>query len=147
MSFKWNELNDVDFKSYGFIPPNSDSNFWGSNQISIKVGDHDLNGYLDLLVIVRDNKWFKKYFQYKKKEKLYIFVFWSSTSSKKTEKFAALMNNVASSSPSNRTFSRTFKMATSLNKLLGHTNVVQASFFDIAEDVLLFFKFKKLSFD
>lgn len=56
MSFKWNELTDVDFKSYGFIPPNSDSNFWGSNQISIKVGDHDLNGYLDLLVIVRDNK-------------------------------------------------------------------------------------------
>ena len=62
MSFKWNELTDVDFKSYGFIPPNSGSNFWGSNQISIKVGDHDLNGYLDLLVIVRDNKWIKNYF-------------------------------------------------------------------------------------
>ena len=49
------------------------------------------------------------------------------------------MSNVASSSAENRTFSRTFKIATSLNKLLGHTNVVQASFFDISEDVIIIF--------
>lgn len=53
---KWNEVN-IDFGSYGFIPPSANEEFWNQDAaMSVKAGDYDLNGYLDLLMVLRDNK-------------------------------------------------------------------------------------------
>ena len=50
---QWNEL-PVNFGDYSFVPGNG-RELWGENKISVKTGDYDLNGFLDLLVILRDN--------------------------------------------------------------------------------------------
>lgn len=53
---KWNEVN-IDFGSYGFIPPGANEEFWNQKAaMSVKAGDYDLNGYIDLLMVLRDNK-------------------------------------------------------------------------------------------
>ena len=52
---KWNELS-IDFGSYGFISLDDPDEFWGKNKISLKAGDYNLNGYVDLMVILKDNK-------------------------------------------------------------------------------------------
>jgi hypothetical protein len=52
---KWNELK-VDFGSYGFIYQMDDDDFWGDNKILLKAGDYDLNGYVDLMVVLKDQK-------------------------------------------------------------------------------------------
>ena len=53
---KWNDLQ-IDFGNYGFVPPSESNQFWDANvAMSVKAGDYDLNGYLDLLMVLRDNK-------------------------------------------------------------------------------------------
>jgi hypothetical protein len=52
-SSDWIDLK-VDFGYYGFIPPNDASaSLFGQNSFSIKVGDYNLNGYVDLLTVLR----------------------------------------------------------------------------------------------
>ncbi len=53
---KWNELN-IDFGGYSFIPPNNNEEFWNKDAaMSVKIGDYDLNGYIDLLMVLKDKK-------------------------------------------------------------------------------------------
>ena len=52
----WIDLK-VDFKSsYGFIPASQVTDFWGPDTFSLKVGDYNLDGYQDLLAVLRWNK-------------------------------------------------------------------------------------------
>lgn len=53
--FQWNELA-VDFSDYGFIAPSTSSEFWGPNLISLKAGDYNLNGFVDLLAVLADRR-------------------------------------------------------------------------------------------
>jgi hypothetical protein len=46
----------IDFSDYGFIPPADSTEFWGTNSISVKAGDYNLNGFLDLMAILKDTK-------------------------------------------------------------------------------------------
>ena len=52
---KWFEV-PVDFGTYGFISPNEPLEFWGDTKITLKAGDYNLNGYVDLMVILKDYK-------------------------------------------------------------------------------------------
>lgn len=53
---KWSEL-EIDFHEYRFVPPNSDkSNFLTSQKITMKFADYDLNGFIDLLVVMQEPK-------------------------------------------------------------------------------------------
>jgi len=52
----WNEL-PIEFGIYSFIPPSEpNDDFWNVNPISVKAGDYNLNGYIDLMVILKINK-------------------------------------------------------------------------------------------
>lgn len=109
---KWNEVN-IDFGSYGFIPPNANDEFWNKGAaMSVKAGDYDLNGYLDLLMVLRDNN------------------------GTRADKSAILMKNVNGDVGNTRspTFSRAFKIDNHMTSLFSYTNVVQVSFFDLYDD-------------
>lgn len=62
--------------------------------------------------------------------------------SSNNERYAILMNNIPSSSSN---FTRTFKIDSHIISLFSHKNVVQASFFDLYDDVISFhyFNYKK----
>jgi hypothetical protein len=52
----WNEL-PIEFGIYSFVPPSeANDDFWDVNPISVKAGDYNLNGYIDLMVILKINK-------------------------------------------------------------------------------------------
>lgn len=52
----WSEIG-LNLGTYGFIPPNKNKEFWNKNaKMSVKIGDYDLNGYLDLLMVLMDHK-------------------------------------------------------------------------------------------
>lgn len=55
MIFKWNEL-PIDFGLYTFVPPSEAGDSWGNAGIVLKAGDYNLNGYLDLLAVLKYNK-------------------------------------------------------------------------------------------
>lgn len=50
---KWTEL-PIDFSFYGFIPPSQSGEFWGPNLINLKAGDYNLNGFVDLMAVMRN---------------------------------------------------------------------------------------------
>lgn len=105
---EWNEIK-IDFGTYGFIPDSSE--FWGDNKILLKAGDYDLNGYIDLLVILKEN---------------------NSTSGLQ---YVLLMSNIESPTTwrtNAPNFSRTFTLDRHITSF--HSNVVQASFFDLYDD-------------
>ena len=80
--------------------------------MNVKVGDYDLNGYLDLLVVLRDLNG--------------------------TSRQAVLMKNVArETSGDNDTFRRSFAIDYTMTGLFAFTNVVQVSFFDLYDDGFL----------
>jgi hypothetical protein len=51
----WSEL-PVDLGKYSFIPPDEAVEYYGQTTISLKAGDYDLNGYLDLMAVLKLNK-------------------------------------------------------------------------------------------
>lgn len=105
----WSEIR-LNLGSYGFIPPNKNEEFWNKNAaMSVKIGDYDLNGYLDLLMVLRDH---------------------NSTNS--GVQSAILMKNVEGDSK--KPFKRAFKIDNHMTSLFSYKNVVQVSFFDLYDD-------------
>jgi integrin alpha FG-GAP repeat containing protein 1 len=108
----WTDLK-ADFNDYRFIPPSEAKGFWGDTSISMKAGDYNLNGFLDLLTVMR------KY----------------DSKSKKYESYAVVLQNVFNGyTDKTHTFEPTFKIDTQINSLFQFDNVIQASFFDLYDD-------------
>jgi len=101
---------------YSFIPPSeANDDFWNVNPISVKAGDYNLNGYIDLMVILKDN---------------------SNSASSNKKRNAVLLNNIPLSNRNDKqpTYSRTFKIDSQIMSLFAYDKVAQASFFDLYDD-------------
>jgi hypothetical protein len=112
----WIDVN-VDFGAYGFLPSRSLDEFWDSKSVSVIAGDYNLNGYLDLMAVMRLK---------------------NSTKGSQSETYAVLIQNVGATkvvSDSSEQFSRAFRVDTHITSLFSHQNVVQASFFDLFDNV------------
>lgn len=122
---KWDEL-PIDFSDHGFIAPSSSGEFWGPNLISLKAGDYNLNGFVDLLAVLTDRR----------------------NASFSNDKYPILLQNVPRDSPSSgnatTSFDRNFHIDKKISSLFAHSNVIQASFFDLFDngylDILLVLK-------
>lgn len=120
---RWNEL-PIDFGHYTFVPPSEADDTWGNAGIVIKAGDYDLNGYLDLLAVLKFNN--------------DSAAGANKNSNHNIETYAILLSNIPSgNSTVSPTFTRTFKIESHIITLFGHNNVVQASFFDLNDDGFL----------
>lgn len=109
---QWTEL-PIDFSFYGFIPPSQSGEFWGPNLINLKAGDYNLNGFVDLMAVMRNR------------------------GNATNDKYPILLKNVANDHQSGNTtlaFSRNFKIDKQVISLFSHSNVIQASFFDLFDD-------------
>ncbi len=109
LSSKWSKLA-IDFAEFSFARTNTDVKNLNT-PITVKFGDYNLDGYVDLLVIM------------------------TSSIDKKT--VALLLHNVPCATTDQCTsFSRTFKIDLNANQLQTANDVVLASFFDLFDDVM-----------